>query len=147
MAKLPSMQLDWGNSDAWADYNTTKLAVMIDSRPTTTLAPQILHMMVTVPPDWPFLFLGSAQSIAMVNSSRSIQEQEQSGRLRFQTIVTDYHSKEGSHRLLSDPKFYDEMIPRSVEWLFIYSHDSVICSNALGSLDDWLKYDWVSGPK
>ncbi|KAG9965891.1 hypothetical protein KCU61_g1549, partial [Aureobasidium melanogenum] len=148
LAKLPSMQLDWDNADApWAHYNKTKLALIIDSRPLTTLAPLVLQTMVNVPHDWPFLFLGSTQSIAVVNSSRAIQEKEASGRLRFQTIESDYHSVEGSHRLLANPKFYDEMLPRSVEHLFVFSRDSTICANALRSLDDWLAYDWISGPK
>lgn len=142
------MQLDWDGADApWAHYNKTKLAVIVDSRPLTTLAPLVLQMMVTVPHDWPFLFLGSTQSIAVLNSSRAIQEKEASGRLRFQTIESDYHSVEGSHRLLANPKFYDEMLPKSVEHLFVFSRDSIICANALRSLDDWLGYDWISGPK
>lgn len=148
LAKLPSMQLDWEDADApWANYNKTKLAVIIDSRPLTTLAPLVLQMMVNVPHDWPFLFLGSTQSIAVMNSSRAVQEKEASGRLRFQTIESDYHSVEGSHRLLANPKFYDEMLPKSVEHLFVFSRDSIICANALRSLDDWLGYDWISGPR
>lgn len=142
------MQLDWESAEGpWAHYNKSKMAVIIDSRPVTTLAPLILQMMVTVPQDWPFLFMGSTQSIAVVNSSRAIQEQEAGGRLEFQTLASDYHSKEGSHRMLANLRFYDEMIPKSVEWLFVFSHDSVICSNAMGSLDDWLGYDWISGPR
>jgi hypothetical protein len=148
IAKLPTMQLEWKDANTqWARYNQTKLAVIIDSRPATTLAPLILQMMVNVPYDWPFLFLGSAQSIAVVNTSRAIQEQEAGGRLVFQEIDKDYHSKEGSHRLLANPDFYDKMIPRSVEHLFVFSQDSIICANAFGSLDDYLGYDWISAPR
>lgn len=103
--------------------------------------------MVTVPQDWPFLFLGSAQSIAVVNTSRSIQEQEAGGRLIFKEIEKDYHSKEGSHQLLANSYFYDKLIPQSVEHLFVFSQDSIICANALGSLDDYLSYDWISAPR
>ncbi|KAG9970058.1 hypothetical protein KCU98_g14730, partial [Aureobasidium melanogenum] len=39
------------------------------------------------------------------------------------------------------------MLPKSVEHLFVFSRDSTICANALRSLDDWLGYDWISGPK
>lgn len=83
----------------------------------------------------------------MVNASRNIQEQEMGGKLELRTIPAEFHSEEGNYRLLSDLAFYDDFIPASVEWLFVFSRDSILCANTLGSLDDWLKYDWISAPK
>lgn len=145
MAKLPSIQLEWTQSERdWIHHNASKLAVMIDSQPSRLLTPVILQTMVKIPEDWPFLFLGSEDSIAIVNASRAIQEREASGKLQLKVIPTDLRSVEGTFQLLSQINFYEETIPQSVEWLFLFSKDTVICGNGVTNLDDWLRFDYVS---
>lgn len=47
----------------------SKLALLIEDRPLPVLAPLMLHFMAVLPPDWRFLFLGSAASMAAINAS------------------------------------------------------------------------------
>ena len=105
--------------------------------------------MAVTPPDWPFLFLGSKESIEFVNSSRPISDQLPMGRLLLQEIppeyMHEYTSREGHSRALTSPRFYKQVMP-GVEWLFNFGVDSIVCANALQSLDDWLDLDWVAPP-
>ncbi|KAI0166298.1 hypothetical protein GGR57DRAFT_510033 [Xylariaceae sp. FL1272] len=55
-------------------------------------------------------------------------------------------SKENVHRLLTDPRFYDEFLP-GVEWILKYESDSILCANSENSLDDWLQWDWTGAPR
>lgn len=133
---------DWRPAIYQAPYNASKLALIFGHRSLTLLAPLVLHMMSIVPPEWPFLFLGSSDSIIQLTSSKAISYQLQSGRLRVQPIPDQFiHTeREGFDRALTSLRFYDHVTP-GVEWLFVFSADSMMCANSNLTLNDWLQYD------
>ncbi|KAM5366696.1 hypothetical protein ACJZ2D_010372 [Fusarium nematophilum] len=109
-------------------YNTSKLALLIEPRPLTHIVPLILHMIIT-----------------LVERAYSIQHQQQTGKIAF-TVLPDpwiIQSKEDVSRLLTDARFYNEILP-GVEWMFKYGSDNILCSNSHTGLDDWLGWDWVN---
>lgn len=57
----------------------------------------------------------------------------------------DIASREGIYRMLTDTRFYNEMLP-GVEWMLKFEADSMLCANSKDSLNDWLDYSWAGAP-
>lgn len=105
-------------------------------------------MMYVVPPDWRFLFIGSNHSVVAVGRSFATKFQQVSGKLDLMVAPEPFHinSKEDVFRMLTDKRFYSELLP-GVEWILKYEADSIMCSNSNQDLNNWLDYDWAGAPR
>ncbi|KAF3169755.1 hypothetical protein TWF225_011237 [Orbilia oligospora] len=126
-------------------YNETKLALLIENRPQPHLTPLLLHFMSVVPPEWPFLFLGSNESITHIQKSGPIRNYISNGKLSVRLIPEDMNvnNQENLSRTMTRVDFYEMLSP--AEWLFIFQTDSIICANSGVSLNDWVErgFSWV----
>lgn len=130
-------------------------------------------MISVVPPDWRFVFLGSAESVAFLNNSLPVQMQAQNGKLDLRELPGSFSSKgqEPLSQTLTTLAFWQwlggkdtwdwkdpyvdglregpggtrERRPQ-VEWVLVFQTDSILCANSKASLNDWLHYDWVGAP-
>lgn len=146
---LPKVKIDWyPNHDPKEQFNASKVALMIEGRPLPHLVPQLLHMISVVPPDWRFMFIGTNKSVISVSRSFATQYQEANGKLDLVVLPKPWtiDSKEEVYRLLTDLRFYDEILP-GVEWLMKFESDSIMCANSDDSLNDWLDYSWAGAPR
>ncbi|KAF5256583.1 hypothetical protein FOXYS1_12937 [Fusarium oxysporum] len=124
---LPSISIDWfPNDDPRKNYNASKVALIIEPEPLPLLVPLILHMIGVVPPDWRFIFIGSQKSVWTVGRSFGIQVQQGLGKIELMQLPQPWRirSREDRSRLLTDTRFYDEVMP-GVEWLLMFSSDSI----------------------
>ncbi|RYO88120.1 hypothetical protein DL766_000679 [Monosporascus sp. MC13-8B] len=148
--RIPEVNIDWHpkDTDPRRQYNASKLALLIEPRPMPRLVPQILHMISVVPPDWRFLFIGSNKSVISVGRSYSTKHQQEIGKLDLMVLPEPWEidSKEKVHRMLTDVRFYDEILP-GVEWILKYEYDSILCANSPTSLNEWLHWDWAGAPR
>jgi hypothetical protein len=147
--KIPSIKIDFHpNRDPRTAYNSSKLALLIEARPIPHLVPQVLHMISVVPPDWRFLFIGSNESVIAVGKSFATKYQQVAGKLDLMIAPGPWsiEDKEHVYRMLTDSRFYDELLP-GVEWILKYEADSILCANSADSLNDWLDYDWAGAPR
>jgi len=105
-------------------------------------------MMTVVPPDWRFLFVGSNLSVAAVGKSTATKYHQAAGKLDLMIAPKPWsiEDKEFVWRMLTDMRFYDELLP-GVEWLLKFESDSILCSNSQDSLNDWLDFDWAGSPR
>lgn len=126
-------------------YNETKLALLIENRSQPHLTPLLLHFMSVVPPEWPFLFMGSNESITHIRRSAPIREYISNGKLSVQLIPENMpvDNQESLSRTMTRLDFYEMLLP--AEWLFIFQTDSIICANSGASLNDWVErgFSWV----
>lgn len=122
--------------------------MLIEGRPIPHLVPQILHMMVVVPPDWRFLFIGSNESVFTVGRNHNIKTYQASGKIDLMKAPQPWtiNNKEDISRMMTDIRFYNDVIP-GVEHLLKYESDAILCSNSPDSLNDWLEYDWAGAPR
>ncbi|KAL8939523.1 MAG: hypothetical protein Q9216_003309 [Gyalolechia sp. 2 TL-2023] len=141
-SQLPSVSVEFKPPPA--RYNGSKIALLIEERPIKHLTPLLLHMLYVVPPEWQLFYLGSAESLSMVNRSPAIQHHQIEGKLQLKTAPQNasYAAQEQRNRMLTDVAFYREYLP-AAEWLLMYHADSILCANAQTDLNDWLKYDWI----
>ncbi|KAF3925868.1 hypothetical protein ABW20_dc0104090 [Dactylellina cionopaga] len=148
---LPKVSVNYHpNRPPPSPYNETKLALLVETRPLGHLAPLLLHMITVVPPDWRFLFLGTNETIAHLNSSLPVQMHERNGKLDLK-LIPDNISVAGTEeisRTFTNLWFYDEVLggAHGVEHLLVFQTDSILCANSEFSVDDWLHYDWVGAP-
>lgn len=139
--------LDWRPAGG-LQYDTSKVALLIEPRPLPHLVPLITHMTSVVPPDWRFIFIGSPWSVYNVGRSPAIQHQQAAGKTTVMKLPRPWSmdGKEDVSRLLTDARFYDELLP-GVEWVFKYEQDSILCANSPKDLDDWLSWSWAGAPR
>ncbi|KAL9031621.1 MAG: hypothetical protein Q9196_000378 [Gyalolechia fulgens] len=145
ISQLPSVHVDF--KPLPPRYNGTKIALLIEERPIKHLTALLLHMLYVVPPEWQLVYLGSTESLSLVQKSPGIQHQQTDGKLQLRVAPrnTSYAAQEQRNRLLTDVAFYQEYLP-AAEWLLMYHADSILCANAPTDLNDWLKYDWIGTP-
>ena len=146
---LPAVAVDWHPKfDTKSQFNQSKVALIIESRPLPHLVPQLLHMMAVVPPEWRFKFIGSNKSVIAVSRSFATQYHEANGKLDLVVLPEPWKidSKEDVHRLLTDIRFYNEHLSE-VEHLLKFESDAIMCANSEDSLNDWLDVDWAGAPR
>jgi Protein of unknown function (DUF5672) len=122
--------------------------VLIEDRAFEHTKPLVLHFMAVVPADWRFVFLGSTASVASLNTSKAIQHNERIGKLDM-TVLPNNMSTGDQERLsyvLTHPWFYSNMLPKEAEFMLFFQTDSILCSNAEKTVDDYLEYAWVGAP-
>ncbi|RCI15115.1 hypothetical protein L249_6618 [Ophiocordyceps polyrhachis-furcata BCC 54312] len=131
-----------------SEFNSSKVAMLIEPRPLPQLVPLTMHMVAVVPPDWSFLFIGSPWSVYNVGRSPAVRHQQALGKMTLATLPKPWamQTREDVYRLLTDMRFYDEFLP-GVEWVFKYDHDCILCANSPWSLDDWLDWSWAGAAR
>ncbi|RDW65056.1 hypothetical protein BP6252_10707 [Coleophoma cylindrospora] len=146
MPHLPKITLHY-EDERKSHFNASKVAFLVENRPNPILAPLILHFMSVVPPDWRFHFMGSLDSVALVNDSLAIQHQVQIGKLDLTYIPSNMstENQEMISRFLTNLWLYETLL-HPAEWLLVFQTDSMLCANSRQSLNSWLEYDWVGAP-
>lgn len=147
--QIPAIKVDWTvPAEPQADYDPSKVALIIETRPLPHLVPLILHMISVVPPDWRFVVIGSVESIYSINRAYAMKHQQVIGKLDLLVLPEPWSitNKEMVSRMLTDLRFYDEFLP-GVEWILRYEADSILCANSPKSLNDWLEWAWAGAPR
>lgn len=123
----------------------TRVALLMENRPLPYLVPLFIHFLSVVPPEWSFRFMGSAESLAMMQSNPTIRNYITQKKLFVDLIpydvVKDINSYGTVNRLLTTPWFYEEWL-WPAEWLFLFQDDSMICSASSLTLNDFVDEDW-----
>ncbi|KAI9049514.1 hypothetical protein LZ554_006543 [Drepanopeziza brunnea f. sp. 'monogermtubi'] len=147
LSRLPSVSIQYGTEGPISPFNSSKVALLIENRPIPILAPLMLHFISVVPPDWRFRFMGSLESVEILNSSRAIRNQVASGKLDLTYIPANMTtgSQEEISRFLTTLWLYETVL-QPAEWLLVFQTDSMLCANSRQSLNSWLDYDWVGAP-
>ena len=94
------------------------------------------------------MFIGTNKSVISVSRSFATKYQEANGKLDLVVLPKPWtlDRKEDVFQLLTDIRFYDEILP-GVEWLMKFESDSIMCANSDDSLNDWLDYSWAGAPR
>ena len=120
--EIPTVSLDFHRPK----YNPTKVALLIENRPSGMIAPHMLHMISVIPPDWRAQFMGSDESIAYINSSKAIQSQVTVGKLDLTHIPSNMSVKgqEQISQFLTTLWVYDTLLAPA-ENLLVFQTDSM----------------------
>lgn len=110
----------------------------------THLAALLLHFTFVIPPEWRVRFMGSKESVVMMNNTIAVRHQVELGKMDL-TYVPSNMSVNGAEQIsafLTTLWVYDTLL-RPAEWLLVFQTDSILCANSNRSLSEWFEYDWV----
>lgn len=125
--------------------NRTRVALLIEDRPLRYLIPLLLHFISVVPREWSFRFMGSADSLAMMEDNPTIRRYVKDKKLFLDLIpynlVPSVNGYGQVNHLLTRPWLYEEwMWP--AEWFLLFQDDSMICSASNLTLNDFVDEGW-----
>ncbi|KAG4028011.1 hypothetical protein MFRU_025g00770 [Monilinia fructicola] len=123
-----------------------KLAFMVETRPLPHLPLQLSHMASIVPPEWTFKFMGSNTSINYLLGFHHLQNLVASKKLTFIHLPSrwDVSSRESISQMFTDPELYKSLSP--AEHLLVFQPDSILCTKAPTTLNDFIQYDYIGAP-
>ncbi|KAL8715532.1 MAG: hypothetical protein Q9220_000868 [cf. Caloplaca sp. 1 TL-2023] len=142
---LPTIKTDLHPSRS--PFEDRKLAMLVEVNPFGHLTALLLHMIAVVPFEWRFVYMGSKESIALVEKSLPIKEYIKNKKLVLREVPAgfDASTNEGMHRMLTHMRFYEEVVDPA-EWFLLFRSDTILCAQSNQTLNDWLEYDWVGAP-
>ena len=128
-------------------FDGTRVALLIEDRPLTTLAPLVLHFISVLPPDWSISFVGSEASIATLSTSASIKAQIRSQKIKITKIPdgTSIAGQELISRFMTTLWLWEKVLSPAVVVL-VFQTDSIICSKGRHKIDHFLQWDWIGAP-
>ncbi|GAM91202.1 hypothetical protein ANO11243_092490 [Dothideomycetidae sp. 11243] len=125
----------------------TKVALMIDSRPSHLHVPLLLHFVSVVPSEWTFLFLGSEATVDSVKRTPAVKRLVDTGKIEARLLpanVTITNAKQLS-KFLTMPWTYRHVL-HPAEHILVYQTDSILCANSARSVNEFLSWSWVGAP-
>ncbi|KAK1826952.1 hypothetical protein QBC39DRAFT_421801 [Podospora conica] len=145
--RLPHVSLDYHYRQQATKFNSSRLALLIENRPSPVLSPLMLHFISVVPPDWTFRFMGSPTSVAHLNSSVAIRAHVATGKLQLTHIPANMttNSQEEISRFLTNLWLWESVLAPA-EHVLVFQTDSILCANSRRTLNDFLDYDYVGAP-
>jgi hypothetical protein len=124
-----------------------KVAVIVDSRATTSLIPIITHFATVLGPEWPIIFLTRASVVhtlaAVNNGSQPFRRLVDSGQVKIIELPSNIppFNYEGVSHFLASSWFWNQLSP--AKHMFLFQTDSMICVNSGRRVDDYLEYDFI----
>lgn len=128
--------------------NTTQsshAAVVIETSETVNLVPLMLHFSNVLGPTWPII-LYTLQKDWEVPPSHAFRRALRQGRIRIHYLPrnTDLSTTAAVSTFLTRPWFWEQLV--AYDRVLLFQTDSVLCSRAPGSVDDYLIWDFVGAP-
>ncbi|KAH8890131.1 hypothetical protein GQ53DRAFT_842344 [Thozetella sp. PMI_491] len=120
------------------------LGVMIKSRVTPDLVPLMLHFTAVLGPSWPLVLFTLENNWTPPNSA-AFKRAVSAGQIRIEFLPpgTDVSSTNIS-KFLTAPWIWEQL--ESASRVLFLQTDSILCSKANGTLDDFLDYDFIGSP-
>ncbi|KAF2155161.1 hypothetical protein K461DRAFT_292044 [Myriangium duriaei CBS 260.36] len=131
----------------YGELNRKRVALLLDNRPLPYLIPVLLYFLATVEREWSFRFMGSEESLGIMEANPLIMKYVRDKKLFLDPIpyeklgVKAVNSYDTMNKLLSRPFLYEEWLWPS-EWLFLFQDDSMICANSKKTLNDFVDEEW-----
>ncbi|GAM84910.1 hypothetical protein ANO11243_029120 [Dothideomycetidae sp. 11243] len=125
----------------------TRMALLLETRPSNLLVPLILHFASVTPPEWMFRFMGSEGSVAFIRSIPTLKRLIDAGKLETQYLPTNVTTKsqEALSVFFTDNWTYSKLL-RPAEVILLYQNDAILCSNSDRNVNEWSHYPWVGAP-
>lgn len=123
---------------------TDKVAVIIENRLFNSLIPLILHFAAVLGPTWPIILYTSSEVMDSLQNSTALARMERQIQVRPLPAGTEFRTHGSVSKFLTDRWLWEDLAP--AERVLLFQADSMICSNAQQSMDDFLEYDFIGAP-
>jgi len=124
--------------------STQNVAVIIENRPLSNLAPLILHFSSVLGPAWPVILYTSGNSLlnASIPFQRAIDEKRV--QIRHLPNNTQFENHAAVSEFLTRPWFWEQLAPAG--HVLMFQADSILCSNSDTPIEHFLQYDFIGAP-
>lgn len=130
-------------------YNGTivdKVAVIIEDRPKPNLVPLVLHFSTVLGPTWPIIIYTSAENTAHFSTSQVLIRLINTGIVQIRRLPSTilFDKSDAVSSFLTQSWLWEELEP--AKHVLLFQTDSVLCSKAARSVEDFFDYDFVGAP-
>lgn len=135
------------NPNIFLNVSTSpKVAVIIETRSPGYIVPLILHFSAVLGPSWPVIVYTEAENFGRFSSSASFKRLQQSGRINVRPLPDGLYFPNWASvsNFLTKPWLWNDLAP--AENVFMFQADSILCSNSVRSVDDFVEYDMIGAP-
>lgn len=141
----PALNMTDPSYDGRHGYGT-KAAVIIENRPLMSVIPLIMHFSSLLGEGWPIIVYTKAENIGLFSASAVFNRLLDSGRIELRTLPLTVliNNSEAISNFLTEPWFWESLAP--AEHILIFQSDSMLCSNAAVTVDDFLEWDFIGAP-
>lgn len=125
---------------------SSKVAVIIETRRSGNIVPLILHFSAVLGPTWPLVIYTSAENFGSFSTSAALLRHQRSGRIVVRSLSEGVWFKnwDSVSAFLTSHWLWEDLAP--AENILLFQSDSVLCSNAVRSVDDFFDYDLIGAP-
>jgi len=126
--------------------SSKKAAVIIETRRSGGIVPLILHFSAVLGPDWPVIIYTSAENFGSFSTSHALARHQRSGRVVVRPLAEGVYfpSWDSVSDFLTTPWLWKDLAP--AEHILIFQVDSILCANAVRSVEDFFEYDLIGAP-
>lgn len=123
-----------------------KVAVMIENRPLTNVIPLVLHFASVLGPEWPIVIYTASENMGIFTASAAFKRFIDNGRVQVRALPQTFlvTNSDSISSFLTKPWFWNQLAP--AEHVLLFQSDSMLCSNAARSVEDFFEYDFVGAP-
>jgi hypothetical protein len=123
-----------------------KAAVIIETRQSGSIVPLILHFSAVLGPDWPVIVYTDAENFGAFSSSDAIVRHQRSGRVVIRPLAEGvwFPSWDSVSDFLTTSWLWLDLAP--AEHILVFQSDSILCANAVRSVEDFFEYDLIGAP-
>lgn len=120
------------------------VAAIVEGRPIAMLAPLLLHFSSVLGHKWPIFVFTHAN--ATMPDSAAFRRALEAKRINIIDLPaeTDFKNRDAVSDFFTSPWFWEQLAP--ARHVLLFQSDSIICSNAPLSVNDFLQYDFVGAP-
>ena len=140
-----TLDLTSGNSSA--NISTSiKVAVIIETRRSGNIIPLILHFSAVLGPTWPVLIYTPAENFGSFSTSAALLRHQQSGRIVVRPLEGGvwFPNWDSVSSFLTSSWLWENLAP--AEHILVFQSDSMLCSNAVRSVDEFFEWDFIGAP-
>ncbi|ESZ90840.1 hypothetical protein SBOR_8785 [Sclerotinia borealis F-4128] len=143
---IASISIKTEHASPTSTLDPRKLAFMIETRPLPHLPLQLTHMTSVIPPEWTFKFMGSNTSINYLLGFHHLKHLVASKKLTLIPLPSHWNvsNRESISQMFTDPELYKFLLP--AEHLLVFQPDSIFCTKAPTTLNDFIQYDYIGAP-
>ncbi len=126
--------------------DSSKAAVIVETRFRMNLIPLILHFASVLGPSWPIIIYTSVEAINSFATSAALKRYIKTGTvtLRLLPQETFFTNSDSVNKFMTETWLWESLDP--AEHVLLFQSDSMLCGNAARSVDDYLHYDLVGAP-
>ncbi|KAJ8068786.1 hypothetical protein OCU04_002482 [Sclerotinia nivalis] len=137
-------------TDEFGDYfNGTifnKVAVIIEDSYRPEVIPLVLHFGSVLGPTWPILIYTPIEEVGRFSTSAALSRYLAQGLIQIRNLPQSvlFTDLKARNKFMTDTWLWENLAP--AEHILLFNSDSMLCSNAATSVDDFFAYDLIGTP-